>query len=139
MRSSTDKRSYPYPYSKNRVYASFAIFLTSLVLAVLLLWGNLNLMLYYIASTIMMTIATFLVKTRLYVSMTRESSEEDPRQNKEDKTGWKMLIIALLMLIGAVAIPMVLAGLLSGESWFILMISFTSGVSISEIILYLQT
>lgn len=139
MKPNTEKRRHIYPYSKKQVYLSFGIFLLSLVLALLLLQGDLYLMLYYLVSTVILTAATFLLKMRLYPFITRDPSEEEPRQDEGEKTPWKMLIIALFMLVGSVLTPMLLAGFLGGASWFILMVSFTSGVSISEIIFYLQT
>jgi hypothetical protein len=41
------------------------------------------------------------------------------------------------MLIAPIAVPLLLAGVLGGAAWFILMISFVLGVSLSEIIFYL--
>lgn len=90
--------------------------------------------LLYALLTIIITVATFLLKKRLYPLI----MEEQPDQTATDHAGWKMLLLAFLMLIGFVLVPLLLAGFLSAQMWFILMVSFITGVSISEIILYLH-
>lgn len=139
VKPNTGKRSLQYPYSKNRVYVSVVIFLLSLVLVVTLLEGDLFLMLYYFISTFILTAATFLLKVRLYPLLTEEPTQTQPSKNEGEKTMWKTFLLALSMLIVAFLIPLLLAGFLSPVVWFILLISFTSGVSISEIIFYLKT
>lgn len=139
MKLNTGKRSLQYPYSKNRVYMSAVIFLLSLVLAVVLLEGDLFLMLYYFISTIILTAATFLLKVRLYPLLTEEPAQTQLPEKEEKKTMWKTFLFTLSILIASFLIPLLLAGFLNPVVWFILTISFTSGVSISEMIFYLQT
>lgn len=55
---------------------------------------------------------------------------------KTDSARWKTLLYVLLISLTLFSFPLLLAGFLSGPLWFILVISFTSGVSISEIVLF---
>jgi hypothetical protein len=130
-----------YPYSKNRVFLSTAIALLSLLLAAMIFQSYQASAFYYIlylaVSTLVFTIATLEIKKRLYPLVVDSSSIED-----ESDTGlvtWKRLLLVFGILIAAIAVPLLLAGVLGGAAWFILMISFILGVSLSEIIFYLNT
>ena len=126
-----------YPYSESRVYLSAVIAGLSIILALALLLGQPILMIYYFLSTIIATVITFLLKRRLYTFISTDKNEEKTREN-EERTPWKALLLALLMSLAFLVAPLLLAQILSGTVWFIMIASFTSGVSISEIILYLQ-
>jgi hypothetical protein len=139
VKSNAGKRSLRYPYSKNRVYVSFVIFVLSLVLVAMLLQDDPFVMLYYVVSTIILTFATFLLKTRLYPLITEQPTREQPRKNEGDKTSWRVLLLAFFIVVASFVIPLLLALILNPAIWFILILGFTSGVSISEIIFYLQT
>jgi hypothetical protein len=56
----------------------------------------------------------------------------------EKRTPWKALLLVLFMTIAVFVAPLLLAKIASGSAWFIIIASFTSGISISEMILYLQ-
>lgn len=87
--------------------------------------------LYYLLSTSLITIATFLLKVRLYPLISEERLETE-----QDQTPKRILILTFCMLIAVLFVPLILAGFLSGASWFTLIVSYASGVSISEIIFY---
>lgn len=127
-----------YPYSKNRVYLSTAIAGLSILLAVAFFLNEPLLAVYYSLSTTGITIVTFLLKRRLYALMSaQEDLEREPAT--EEGTPWGTLLLVLLMSVAIFVAPLLLTQVLSATVWFIVIVSFTSGVSISELILYLQT
>lgn len=136
-----------YPYSKNRVYLSIAITIMSLLLTLMLVqmlfqsYPTLvfSYLLYLLLSTLVITIATFLLKMRLYPFITESPSTKEQPQTQTIKFTWKMLLLVFCMLVTPIIVPLLLAGILGGTAWFILMTSFILGVSISEIIFYLYT
>lgn len=126
-----------YPYSKSRVYLSAAIVILSVFLALTML-ETVSQLLYYLFSTLIATIATFLLKMRLYPLITSREPETE-NQTETNHAPWKALLLAFSMLLLFLLVPLLFAGLLTGPVWFILIVSFTSGVSISEIVFYFQT
>jgi hypothetical protein len=129
-------RSSPYP--KNRVYLSAAIAGLSILLAVALFSNDPILIAYYFLSTAGITIITFLLKRYLYALISvREDLERETEP--EEGTPWGTLLLVLVMSVAIFVAPLFLTQVLSATVWFILIVSFTSGVSISEVILYLQT
>lgn len=126
-----------YPYSRSRVFLSAIIAALSTILALSLLLSDAILLLYYFLGTFIVAVITFFLKKRLYLLLVTENTQGE--NEKETKgTSWKMLLISFFMLIGFIAIPLVFAGFLSAALWFIMITSFISGVSISEIVLYIQ-
>lgn len=134
---SPNSRKERYPYSKNRVILSAVIALLSTILALALLLRDTILMLYYFLAMILVAIVTFFLKKRFYPLLIAEKLQVEP-ENKLNGASWKTLLLAFFMLIGFIAVPLLLAGFLSASLWFIMITSFTSGVSISEIALYIQ-
>jgi hypothetical protein len=132
-----DAKKRQYPYSKNRVFLSVIIAALSTFLALTLLLSDLNSVLTYFFSTFIFAAITFFLKKRLYSYLITDDTQVE-NENERKSAPWKMLLITFLMLIGFIAIPMLLAGFVTGVIWFIVVTSFTSGVSISEIILYIQ-
>jgi hypothetical protein len=134
-----------YPYSKNRVYLSTAMVLMSMLLVGILFHSDptsgLPYLLYSLLSTIIITIATFLLKMRLYplVAGTTSTTEQPHEQTGTSGLTRKMLLIVFCMLVAPILIPLLLAGLIGGLVWFALMTSFILGVSISEILYYFST
>lgn len=94
---------------------------------------------YYFFFTIILTVATFLLKMYLYPLLMKEKFETEKNQARIDRTPWKALLLVFCMLIALIMIPLLLALFLSGPLWIILLLSFTTGVSISEIVLYFHT
>jgi len=131
-----DANRIAYPYSKNRVILSAIIALLSTVFALTLLMEDIVLVLYYVLTTFVCVTITYFLKKRLYTLLTNENQAESENETKH--TPWKVLLMAFFMFLGFFAIPMLLAGLLSGLIWFIMITSFMSGVNISEIILYVR-
>jgi len=134
--TSTKKR---YPYAKNRVYGSAIIAALSMLLAALMFQSDPALAFYYLLystlSTAVFTVATFELKKRLYPLLVDSSSMED--DSKNELGTWKRLLLVFSMLIASITVPLLLALALGGAAWFILMISFILGVSLSEIVFYL--
>ncbi len=130
-------RELQYPYSTSRVFLSTIIALLSAFLALTLLMNDTIFVLYYCFLTSIATIITFILKKRLYPLLATDYQPDTDNSTKQST--WKMLLAAAFMLIGAIVLPLLLAEFLSGPLWFVMITSFISGVSISEIALYLQT
>ena len=109
----------------------------SIILALTLMLDQPLLMLYYFLSTLAATGVTLLLKRRLYTLLLNDADDEGTRE-PEDRTPWKILLLTLLMSMAFLIAPLLLTQILSATVWFIMIASFTSGVSLSEIILYLQ-
>jgi len=143
MTENTGKKKYP--YSTNRVYLSTTIALLSLLLAVILFQSYptliLSYLLYFLLSALAFTILTFLLKMRLYPLITESTSttEQQHGQTKKSESTWKTLLLAFCMLLAFILVPLLLADVLGGPAWFILITSFILGVSVSEILFYLYT
>lgn len=119
------------------MYLSAVIAGLSMILALALLSGQPILTGYYFFSTIIFTIITFLLKKHLYTFILTDRSEEETRES-EEHTPWKAMLLIIFMSLASIVAPLLLAGILSGAIWFVMIVSFTSGVSISEIVLYLE-
>lgn len=127
-----------YPHSKSRAILNAVVAVLSLILAVLLLAGETILLLYYAAAAVVFTLATFYVKTRLYISLiTKEQSQE--MQNGAPQGSRKNLLIAFLMILFMLTFPLLLAGFLPPAAWFIIIVSFTTGIGASEMIIYMRS
>lgn len=107
-----------------------------MILALTLLLFDTILMLYYFFATFIVVIVTFFLKRRLYNYLVTKNQAENKEDNK--RSSWKILLITFFMLIGAIGIPFLSALFLSGAIWFIMIASFLTGVSISEIVIYVQ-
>lgn len=80
-----------------------------------------------------------MLKIHLYPFILRHRLETQTGQPETDRTPWGTLIATFLMIIGFFMAPLLLARFLPAEIWFVSMISLTSGVSLSEVILYVIT
>lgn len=129
---STKKARYPHKISI--VYLSAVTVVLSAALALMLLETPIMLLAYF-ATTSIITVSTFSLKSFL-LTRRLEASETDATYT--ENTRWKTLILNFLLLIAFLLIPLFLAGLLDPYIWFISMISLTSGLSLAEILLYLQ-
>lgn len=126
-----------YPYSRNRVILSAIIAILSMFLAITLLLDETSLLLYFSLSTLIVAAITFFIKKRLYPLLISENLQSKTEKEKK-LASWKTLLITAFMLIGSILIPLLLARVLSGPAWIIMITSFMSGVSISEIVLYIK-
>lgn len=126
-----------YPYSRNRVFLSAVIAMLSTIFALTLLLSDSILVLQYFFATFIVVVITFFLKRRLYSYLVTGDQAETEDDTK--RSSWKILLITLLMLVGSIGIPMLSALFLSGPVWFIMITSFITGVSISEIIIYVRS
>lgn len=125
-----------YPSNIAQVYLSVVTAVLSIALALMLLKTPMLLLNYFI-TTFIVTAVTFFFKLHLLVIGTREVSETDTQYSKRAPR-WKAPILFVLLLIVCIFLPLFLAGFLNPYVWFIFMVSFTSGLSIAEILLYLH-
>jgi hypothetical protein len=138
MIANSDEKTYP--YSRNRVIINLAMAASSLILALILLWSDVISLLLYLMSTSVFVIVTLLLKKILYPKViAADSGQEDSSGSDKPTPFWKTAIPAFLLLLGFVAAPLLLAGLVPGVIWFITMISFTTGIGVSEIVFYVQS
>ena len=137
LNAETKKKPIKYPFSKSGVYISVAIAILSVIL-ILMLYSFVKdpfMLVWYVIFTIPMTLLIFRLKILLF-------SVDTPRQAKSDSLGEnkgygkRRLILVFCLLVLAVVLPLLLAALLDPMMWFVSLVSFTSSVSISEIILY---
>jgi len=135
MQSETEREWYP--HSKNRAILNAVVVVLSLILALLLLVGEAILLLYYAAAAVVFTVATFYVKKRLYISIAKEESTEIEKGAPQgSRKSWLIAFLAMLLML---TFPLLLAGLLPPATWFIIIVSFTTGVGASEIIIYMRS
>lgn len=131
----TEKTKQRYPHSTLRVFWSAILAVLSVILALLLLHDAFWLLLYFLNSLVFIA-AMYIVKTRIF------SMEDEPSKDSDDtqptRPYWKAMALTLLVLVTIAAIPLLLAGILHPYLWFILIISFILGTSVSEIMLYLR-
>jgi hypothetical protein len=120
------------------VLLSAAIALLSTLLAVMLLLSDPILLLYYFLSTLAFTAITYFMKRPLYRVIVAGESENSARE-KRATSSRKIMLITFLILLGSLMIPLLLSGLLGGAIWVIMITSYASGVSLSEIVIYMQT
>jgi len=126
-----------YPYSRNRLILSSIIAILSTFLAITLLLDETSLLPYFFLSTLVAAAITFFIKRHLYPLLINENRESKTEKEKK-AASWKILLITAFMLIGSILVPLLLARFLSGPAWIIMITSFMSGVSISEIVFYIQ-
>lgn len=124
-----------YTNSKIRIYWSIIITVLSLILAFLLLQTP-TLILRYFASTLIITTLVFILKRRYFYSRIRENYKDATEGDSEAPSSWKPVILLFLVMIIVLVFPLFLAGFLDSYTWFIFIISLTSGISISEVALY---
>jgi hypothetical protein len=137
---SSRRRKGAYPSRMSGVYLSSIIAVWSVILALLLL-QNVPLLAYYVLTTVIITASVFVLKMRLYTRPKLAEAPPDEEQilvkSEKRRGSWKMLLLVFCMLLTALFVPLFLAWVLPSEAWFVLIISFTSGVSIAEVLLYL--
>ena len=133
-----DSNGRSYPYSSNRVLVNVIVAVLSLILALTLLSSDTILLLYYLAASSVFTIITLFLKRYLYRKVIAADSEHESEAENDKRSFWRTLLTTFLLLFAFIAAPLLLAGFLSGEIWFVIMVSFTTGIGISEIILVAQ-
>lgn len=135
------KRTRPkYPSGITGVYVSAMLSVLSVALAVLLFNDKPWLLLYYSIFSVLTTALVFELKNRvLYVRRSREYEDDPVKTNDQGKGGtrWRLLFTALVLLLLMITVPLALAYVLDPAIWVILIASFTTGVSVAEVTLYL--
>ena len=107
----------------------------SMILAFLILKDvDISLLLYYILSAVLITAIALALKIRF--SSAREH-EEDLAKEDEEPIGLRTLLILFCVLTIIIMSPLLLARFLPSSVWFILLISFISGGSLSDLLFYL--
>lgn len=137
MHLNIEKNRVKYPFTVSGIYTSIVITVLSIALAALLLRDLLHVT-YYLVSTIIITTVIFMLKRNvLYPRLTRPD-EDRARTLESRRRIWMLLILTFLGLIAVLTLPLLLAQILDPSVWFISIISFTTGVSVAEILLYLH-
>lgn len=116
------------------VYLSAITIVLSLILALLSLDTPILLISYFV-STLSITGITYLLRT--YLLHLRKSEQYDNLVRKRPPR-WRNFALILLMLIAVFVFPLFLAGFVDPYLWFIFMISLASGVSVSQLVVYLR-
>lgn len=130
----TSTKKGKYPHNKAVVYLSVVTAVMSVAIAFLLLDTPI-LLLSYFATTSIITVTAFALKS-LLLTRVQKASETDDQYVKNTK--WQTLIFVFFMLFAFLILPLFLAGFLDPYVWFIFMIGLTSGFSVAEMLLYLQ-
>ena len=138
-RMSPNTKRARYPYTRMRVYTSVVTFVLSIILVVLLLWNDLLHFAYYFISTLAVSSVVFLLEARFLSVAASRLSGESVSQAEKGASQWKRLLLLLAILLSSLIVPLLLAQFLTPEVWFVLLISFTSGASIAEIVFYVHT
>jgi len=131
------KRRPRYLHGKVRVYLSVTMTVLSIILALLLLESLLS-FLYYLGFTIVLVAVVLVLKMRFFYMEMPESSEEKLSETESKMQNWKSILILFGVLIISISLPLLLARF-HPEIWFIGLISYISGVSIAEVLLFLIT
>lgn len=109
----------------------------AILLAVLMLQDHVQFLLYYLLLTIVMVAIVFTLRIRLPPLSMSEPTQEDLFETKKWTQRWKAPILMFIMLIVIFLTPLILAWALDPYIWFILMVGFITGFSVSEILFYL--
>lgn len=109
----------------------------AILLAVLMLQDHVQFLLYYLLLTIVMAAMVFTLRIRLPPLTMSEPTQEDLFKTKKWTQRWKAPILMFIMLIAIFLTPLILAWALDPYIWFILMVGFITGFSVSEILFYL--
>lgn len=138
-------RRVKYDFSKVRVYLNAAVAILAIVFSVSILTRLLQIMLlaYYFGLTVVVTFLMFKIKVLLiFKAQETNQKKEQPFAigQIEDKTyAKKRQILFLMGLITLLLIlPLILVFVLEPTYWFVSFTSFVTGVSLSEIVLYLS-
>jgi hypothetical protein len=127
-----------YPHKISAVYLNVTTAILSTIIAFLILNSPYTWLLHYLIFTFVVTVIVFAFKIRLFQIQESGFSDSEEVTSGEHAMIWKMLLV-FLMLVGCLFLPVLLAGVLDPYIWFIFIVSFTSGVSVSEIVFYLHT
>lgn len=145
--SSGKKKRPVYSFSRGGLYLSIISTILSVFLAFLLLKIS-TLLLYYIFLTFLITALIFALKigvislyiSKLWTFFQRSTAttkkKEEISETPKKGINWRASLLFLVVAISVLFFPLILAKFLDPYVWFLLLISFTSGISISEIAFY---
>lgn len=135
LRQKTRKGYLKYEFSMSRLYMDTATAVLSVILAFLILKDvDISLLLYYMLSVVLITVIALVLKIRF--SSVR-GHEEDLAKEEGEPIGLMKLLILFCVLTMLIMTPLLLVRFLPSSVWFILLISFISGVSLSDLLFYL--
>jgi hypothetical protein len=109
------------------VYLSATLTILSIIIAGLLLQSNSYRLLYYGLLTAAITAVVFELKTHFAGWNTSFQSAQE---------SLKPVVVLFLLLFAVLIVPLALAYFLPAEVWVILIVSFTTGLSLSEVVFY---
>jgi hypothetical protein len=143
MQPNPKREQNPYPHSKKRVIVNSIVAVLSAIFAVFLLASDIILLATYFAAAAILTILIFLIKERL----SRRNSNRERRDETQDGPrglSIKTLLITFIGFLLLLTLPLLSAGLveiglISAASWFITIISVTTGIGTSEVLIYLKS
>ena len=125
---------------KARICFSAVTAVLSASRAVLLLHSYVEwplLYLRYFISTLVITAVVYLLRIRLSKIGEVELQKKDSNKIEERHTRWKGLM-TYFALLAFLFVPLLLVRVLDPKSWFILIVSLTSGISIAETFFYIR-
>lgn len=135
LRQKTRKGYLKYEFSMSRLYMDTATAVLSVILAFLILKDvDISLLLYYMLSVVLITVIALVLKIRF--SSVR-GHEKDLAKEEGEPIGLMKLLILFCVLTMFIMTPLLLVRFLPSSVWFILLISFISGVSLSDLLFYL--
>jgi len=113
-----------------RVYLSTTLTILSIIIAgLLLLPTNPLRLLYYGLLTAAITAVVFELKTHFAGWSTSFLSAQE---------SLKPVVVLFLLLFSVLIVPLALAYFLPAEVWVILIVSFTTGLSLAEVVFYIS-
>ena len=135
--SEAQEKQVVYPYGTGRVLWSATITILSVVLAILML-RDLVSALYCVILTTILAVIVLAFKMRFLRTRLFESYEDELDETKIGSASRKPFLVLIVALFGVLLIPLLLARF-QPELWFASLISYTSGVSVAEILFFLVT
>jgi len=100
---------------------------------------GIQLSLYYAASTALIAATALVLKIHFFSvkEKNHEVVEGSPFEKAEKKTmGWKVVILVFCLVLVAITVPLYMVRFLDPTIWFLLIVCFASGVSLSDILFY---
>lgn len=126
-----------YNHKMSAVYLNAVTAIFATVLAFLILDSPYTWLLYYLLFTSIVTVVAFTFKNYLFKIQEPKFSGSEDKMSGQSRLTREMLLI-FLVFAACLFLPIFLAGVLDPYIWFIVLVSFTSGISTSEVIVYLH-
>lgn len=125
---------------KFRVYLNAVVAGLAMIFSVATLTRPLNvlLLIYYFSLSIVVTFLMFKIKVLLLSRMQEQLSTDGQMEDQTHAKKWEPILILLGAITLALILPMILVFVLGPSYWFVSFTSIITGVSLSEIVLYLS-